>query len=161
MKFSAVATFLGLSARAAGAVTESIDFDKLLSLVADIQAETAALALLYHDKDLELAVLKETCGETSPTPTTDSPAPTPTLEPAPTPTPEPAPTAEPEPSPEPEPEREPTPTRTPEPEDPTPSSPSSGWTPKIGDHWNYNLNTPVDTGIDVNVFFIDMGESLA
>lgn len=32
------------------------------------------------------------------------------------------------------------------------------WTPKIGNTWNYNLATPVDTNAGVDVFFIDMGE---
>lgn len=35
--------------------------------------------------------------------------------------------------------------------------PSSGWVPRVGDTWNYNLATPVDTDIDADVFVIDMG----
>eukprot|EP00904_Undaria_pinnatifida_P012330 jgi/Undpi1/8227/HiC_scaffold_25.g10697.m1 len=31
-----------------------------------------------------------------------------------------------------------------------------GWTPSLGDSWNYNLETPVRTSIDVDVFLIDM-----
>ena len=34
-----------------------------------------------------------------------------------------------------------------------------GWTPSLGDSWNYNLETPVRTSIDVDVFLIDMGET--
>lgn len=170
MKCSAVMAFLALSAHAATAASESANFDKLLGLVAEIQAEAAALAVLYHDKDLQFASLQQLCDETTPTPTPDSPTleptpvstprrtPEPQPEPSPTPTPEPSPTPDPQLSPT-SPEPEPSPEPTPEPVDPTPSSPSSGWIPKIGDHWNYNLNTPVDTSIDVNVFFIDMGES--
>lgn len=167
MKCSAVMAFLALSAHAATAASESANFDKLLGLVAEIQAEAAALAVLYHDKDLQFASLQQLCDETTPTPTPDSPTleptpvstprrtPEPQPEPSPTPTPEPSPTPDPQLSPT-SPEPEPSPEPTPEPVDPTPSSPSSGWIPKIGDHWNYNLNTPVDTSIDVNVFFIDM-----
>ena len=33
-----------------------------------------------------------------------------------------------------------------------------GWVPALGDSWNYNLETPVRTDIDVDVFLIDMGE---
>lgn len=33
-----------------------------------------------------------------------------------------------------------------------------GWVPALGDSWNYNLETPVKTNIDVDVFLIDMGE---
>lgn len=35
-----------------------------------------------------------------------------------------------------------------------------GWTPAVGDSWNYNLATPVKTSADVDVFLIDMGERL-
>lgn len=34
----------------------------------------------------------------------------------------------------------------------------SEWTPAIGDSWNYNLDTPVETGIGVDVIFMDMGK---
>lgn len=37
--------------------------------------------------------------------------------------------------------------------------PSSGWVPRVGDTWNYNLATPVDTDIDADVFVIDMGRN--
>lgn len=33
---------------------------------------------------------------------------------------------------------------------------TGGWTPTVGDSWNYNLATPVKTNIDVDVFLIDM-----
>ena len=33
-----------------------------------------------------------------------------------------------------------------------------GWTPRVGESWNYNLATPVKTSVDVDVFLIDMGE---
>lgn len=33
-----------------------------------------------------------------------------------------------------------------------------GWTPTVGDSWNYNLATPIKTSVDVDVFLIDMGE---
>lgn len=36
--------------------------------------------------------------------------------------------------------------------------PTSGFNFAVGQSWNYNLNTPVDTTADVDVFFIDMGE---
>lgn len=32
------------------------------------------------------------------------------------------------------------------------------WTPVVGNSWNYNLETPVDTTVDVDVVFIDTGE---
>lgn len=32
------------------------------------------------------------------------------------------------------------------------------WVPKVGDRWQYNLDTPVDTHIAADVFFLDMGE---
>lgn len=32
------------------------------------------------------------------------------------------------------------------------------WVPRVGDTWQYNLNTPVDTSVKADVFFIDMGE---
>ncbi|CAM9794329.1 unnamed protein product, partial [Hapterophycus canaliculatus] len=32
----------------------------------------------------------------------------------------------------------------------------AGWVPKVGDSWQYNLDTPVDTDIDADVFLIDM-----
>lgn len=46
---------------------------------------------------------------------------------------------------------------------PTPVyEPSTGdgtvWVPKVGDTWQYNLDTPVDTTVDADVFFIDSGE---
>lgn len=51
---------------------------------------------------------------------------------------------------------------TPKPPAPTPVRPTPGggnvWVPKVGDTWQYNLNTPVDTDVDADVFFIDMGE---
>lgn len=34
----------------------------------------------------------------------------------------------------------------------------SGWTPAVGDSWNYNLDTPVKRNVDVDVFLIDMGK---
>lgn len=47
------------------------------------------------------------------------------------------------------------------PETQPPSSSNGGdvWVPKVGDSWQYNLDTPVDTDVDVDVFFIDMGTS--
>lgn len=39
--------------------------------------------------------------------------------------------------------------------------PSFGWVPRVGDTWNYNLATPVDTDIDADVFVIDMGRNMA
>lgn len=59
-----------------------------------------------------------------------------------------------------------TPTATPEPSTTTPSGSGGGvggdrvaWVPKVGDTWQYNLNTPVNTDVNADVFFIDMGES--
>ena len=34
----------------------------------------------------------------------------------------------------------------------------SDWTPTVGESWNYNLQAPVKTNIDVDVFVIDTGE---
>ncbi len=41
-----------------------------------------------------------------------------------------------------------------------PTSPGGGsvWVPKVGDTWQHNLDTPVDTTVDADVFFIDLGE---
>ncbi|CAM9515826.1 unnamed protein product [Scytosiphon promiscuus] len=36
--------------------------------------------------------------------------------------------------------------------------PSDEWIPAVGESWNYNLMPPVDTGVDVDVFMIDMDE---
>ncbi|CAM9517175.1 unnamed protein product, partial [Scytosiphon promiscuus] len=51
-------------------------------------------------------------------------------------------------------------TLTPEAESPTPIDDGedgvAGWVPKVGDSWQYNLDTPVDTDVDVDVFLIDM-----
>lgn len=33
-----------------------------------------------------------------------------------------------------------------------------GWVPTVGDSWNYNLETPVKIGVDVDVVFMDMGK---
>lgn len=33
-----------------------------------------------------------------------------------------------------------------------------GWTPAVGQSWNYNLATPLKTNVDVDVFLIDMGK---
>lgn len=38
------------------------------------------------------------------------------------------------------------------------SSGSSTWIPRVGDSWNYNLDAPVDTDVNVDIIFIDMGE---
>lgn len=38
--------------------------------------------------------------------------------------------------------------------------PDDVWVPRVGDTWQYNLNAPVDTNVDADVFFIDMGESV-
>lgn len=76
----------------------------------------------------------------APTPITLTPAPT---EPAPTPAPVPEPTPEPP---------------TPETAQPTSAVGENAWVPKVGDAWQYNLNTPVNTDVDADVFFIDMGE---
>ena len=32
------------------------------------------------------------------------------------------------------------------------------WVPKVGDRWQYNLDTPVDTHVEADVFFLDMGK---
>ncbi|CAM9517248.1 unnamed protein product, partial [Scytosiphon promiscuus] len=93
----------------------------------------------------------------SPTPTPSTPSPTPPTPPTPTPAP-PSPTPLITPSPTPTPLTTPPPTLTPPTPTPlTPTPPSGGsWVPRVGDTWNYNLNTPVDTDQDVDVFFIDM-----
>lgn len=182
MKFSAVATFLALSARAAA---ESPDFDTILGMIAALQEEANALALLYDDQGLELATLRETCDQpvdvptgtpiaevplpseepAIPAPTETEPTPAPSeTETNPKPNPTPAPTeAETKTGPTPAPtgtetEAEPTPAPTDEagPVQPVPGGGS--WTPKVGDHWNYNLGIPVDIDANVEVVFIDVGE---
>ncbi len=57
----------------------------------------------------------------------------------------------------------PVPEPTPEPATPetaqlTSAADKNAWVPKVGDTWQYNLNTPVNTDVDADVFFIDMGE---
>ncbi|CAM9572662.1 unnamed protein product, partial [Ectocarpus fasciculatus] len=99
----------------------------------------------------------------TPSPPTATPPPSPTpATPAPTPATPTSPTPEPStptnPSPTPPPTPEPSAPTSPAPTPPAPTPPTSGgtWVPKVGDTWNYNLNTPVDTDVDVDVFFIDM-----
>lgn len=36
--------------------------------------------------------------------------------------------------------------------------PNDEWIPTVGESWNYNLMTPVDTTVDADVVMIDMGE---
>lgn len=38
------------------------------------------------------------------------------------------------------------------------SFPVHGWTPTVGDSWNYNLETPVQIDVGVDVVFMDMGK---
>lgn len=38
------------------------------------------------------------------------------------------------------------------------SSGGDDWVPGVGDSWQYNLDTPVNTDVDADVFFIDLGE---
>lgn len=42
----------------------------------------------------------------------------------------------------------------PEPPAPTPDG-GGDWVPRVGDSWQYNLDPPVDTDVDADVFFID------
>lgn len=53
----------------------------------------------------------------------------------------------------------PEPPSTPETQQPTSSNSGHVWVPKVGDSWQYNLDTPVDTDVNADVFFIDMGAS--
>lgn len=140
MKFSVAAAFLALSARAAA---ENSDFDKILGMIAALQEEADALALRYYEQDLELVNLRETCGQ--PIGSTPIPIPIPADVPSSTPM-----TTQPT-------FAEPTPASSDEAERVQPELGGKSWTPKVGDHYNYNLQLPVDIGAAVEVFFIDMG----
>lgn len=138
-------------------------FDSIRSLADDAEAELTAL---YGDLDVKqgeitsLATQLNACLEGTQLPHHPTPAPFTSEEFTPaTPSPE-----QPEPV-------EPTPRPTPSPmpihdeeEEGTPGGdgpihPSPlRWVPRVGDTWNYNLDTPVDTSANVDVFFIDMGK---
>lgn len=113
------------------------DFVSLLEIVDQIREDLEALRTLSDEKDAEIERLQAMC-ISSPTP---SPAPQagyasePSLQP----------------------------TRSFSSSSRSTDGDGSGrtegkWTPRIGDSWNYNLATPVDTDTRVDVFFIDMGE---
>lgn len=112
------------------------DFVSLLEIVDQIREDIEALRILSDEKDDEIERLQAMC-VSSPTP---SPAPQAGYAPE----------------------------TSLQPTSPSSSSRSTDgdgnekrggkWTPRIGDSWNYNLATPVDTNTSVDVFFIDMGE---
>lgn len=172
MKFTtAAAAFVALAARTSlVTAAESSDLDKIMSLVDDLGLEIEALKLLYSNQEAEISALKGSCCQATPTPISTEPASTPTpTEEAPEAVPTPSPDAE-TPSPVEVVAHEPTPSPVVAVEEsPTPSPAlevetndgSSGalWTPKVGDHWNYNLVTPVDTDVNVDVVALSAGES--
>ena len=139
-------------------------FDNIRSLADDAEAESTAL---YRDLDVKqgeitsLATRLNACLEGSQLPLHPTPAPFSSEEefPPTTPSPEQPEPVEPTPGPTPVPmpiheeEEEDTPGGD-EPFNPSPLR----WVPRVGDTWNYNLDTPVDTSADVDVFFIDMGK---
>lgn len=152
MKFGTIAS---LCVAATFGAAQAASLDTLLSLVQQLQDEATALSTEYAAKDEEMAMLKSRltlCGgdddadgaeEDTPAPATASP-----VAPSPRPTAEPTPSVTPVPE---EPEEE-------EEEEPAPSTPSGDFTFALGQSWNYNLASPYNLDVDVDVFFIDMGE---
>ena len=158
MKFGA---FASLCVAAFGTAAQAAPFDTLLSLVQQLQDEATALSTEYGAKDDEIAALmsqltlcqgsdddgaeeEEEEQEDPPTlaPKPEAPAPRPTPEPTPAVTPLPEESEE-------------------EEEEEEPSTPTSGdFSFSVGQSWNYNLASPYNVDLDVDVFFIDMGESL-
>lgn len=156
MKFGTIAS---ICVAAFGVASEAAPFDNLLSLVQQLQDEATALSTEYGAKDDEIAALMaqltlcqggDDSAEEEDTPvTTSSPE---TEPPAPRPTPEPTSAVTPSKPDEPEEEEE-------EEAEPEPSTPTSGdFSFAPGQSWNYNLASPYNVDIDVDVFFIDMGE---
>lgn len=168
MKFGTIAS---LCVAATLGAAQAAPFDTLLSLVQQLQDEATALSTEYAAKDDEIAALMAqltSCGgddDADGAEEEDTPAPAATtaspVAPAPRPTPEPTPavTTAPRRTSEPTPVVTPVPEEPEEPEEPEPSTPTSGgFTFAIGNSWNYNLASPYNVDIDVDVFFIDMGE---
>lgn len=173
MKFGTIAS---LCVAASLGAAQAAPFDNLLSLVQQLQDEATALSTEYGAKDDEIAALMSQLskceggdeGGDDDTKEKDTPAPAsaPSSSEAevPTPTPEPtsAATSETE-EPEVPEEEEEVPEEEEEApeeeEEPEPSTPTSGdFTFALGQSWNYNLASPYNTDVDVDVFFIDMGE---
>lgn len=144
MKVSCIALLVGLAAEAQA----QSEYDQIRTLVDRVEENESAFVVAYAEKEAEVASLVDQlaacqAGEDS---SFSSPSPSATLEP----------------------ESE-APVLDPTPEEGTASafsnsgselsaSLSSTWTPRVGDSWNYNLDPPVDTNVDVDVIFIDMGE---
>ena len=128
-------------------------FDNIRSLADDAEAEATAL---YRDLEIKqgeitsLTAQLNACFEGAPVPYS-TPAPFLAEESTPTSSPEQPVPVEPTPAPT------PAPMPTQDEEEDGDQSPSK-WVPRIGDTWNYNLDTPVDTSAHVDVFFIDMGK---
>lgn len=144
MKVSSIALLVGLAAEAQA----QSEYDQMRTLIDRVEENESAYAVAYADKEAEVASLVDQlsacqAGEDS---SFNSPSPSPTPETG----------SEP-------PILDPTPVQG------TVSALStsaslvsasllSTWTPSVGDSWNYNLDTPVNTNVDVDVIFIDMGE---
>lgn len=151
---AAVSSLLSTAAKAQSATTGNA-FDTIRSLADDAEAQATAL---YQDLDTKqgeitnlIAQLEACMGDTL-TPAHPTPAPlalhltsTPVVGGA-------TPTSSPE--------QQPVQAEGPHVPTPAPQGGASPakWVPRLGDTWNYNLDTPVDTSARVDVFFIDMGE---
>lgn len=151
MRFGTSTASLFLAAFTAAA--QAAPFDNLLSLVQQLQDEATALSTEYGAEDDEVAALMSQLslcesGSDDDEEEEEDPAPAPTPEPtsAATPVPE----EEEDDGEEDDDEEE---------NEPAPSPPASGdFAFALGQSWNYNLASPVNTDVEVDVFFIDMGE---
>lgn len=144
MKVSCIALLIGLAAEAQA----QNEFDEMRTLVDRVEENEGAYAVAYADKEAEVASLVDQLAacQAGAGSSFNSPSPSPT----------PGSVSE-------------APVRDPTPDQGTLStfsnsastvsaSPLSTWTPRVGDSWNYNLDPPVNTNVDVDVIFVDMGK---
>lgn len=150
------------AATAAPRFAQAASLENLMSLIAQLEEEVVALQTEYEGKDDEIAALvaQLTACEQGATGTTDGGAPEEEDELTPAPQPESTrePTPEPTPEPAPAPTAEPTPLPTEKMEEEESPESDGEFAFSVGQSWNYNLASPVDTAVDVDIFFIDMGE---
>ncbi|CAN0161743.1 unnamed protein product [Scytosiphon promiscuus] len=167
MKLTTSFALLAAATAAPRLVQAASSLDNLMSLISQLELEAIALQTEYGGKDDEIASLiaqLTACEQGNSGEDASAPTPGPQPEPTARPTPAAAPEAVPEstPSPTAESTRSPVAESTPSPTAestplPTETADEEGdFAFSLGQSWNYNLASPVDTSVDVDVFFIDM-----